>query len=157
MVIRSPALSCIVPMRQVMASRSICRERTPRDTGLAGDAGDDGGVAVLAAARGEDAGCRLHALDIGRAGFDGHQDAVLAARLDAGGILGGEDDLAAGRARRHAEPVGDRAFRRHRSVETRMQQLGDAGGIDAQHGLVRRPDAALDPVDRRFEFGCRAG
>src|SRR5690606_36562243 len=77
------------------------------DAGLAGDAGDDGGVAGHAAAGGEDAGRRLHDLDVGGAGLGDDEDAVATAGPDARRVLGGEDDHAAGGTGRDSEAGGD--------------------------------------------------
>ena len=66
---------------------------------------DHGGVAGHAAARGEDAGRRVHAVDVLGAGLDAHQDHLAALALQRLGLVGVEHDLArrgAGRGRQAA-------------------------------------------------------
>src|SRR5690606_33606583 len=107
--------------------------------------GDDAGMAGHATASGENAGGSLHAFDIGRAGFVDDKNAVLAAGAQTRRVLGIEGNDAARSTRRDTEASGDwgRILRR---LEARMEQLGQAIGIDASDGVVRAPHLAVDAV-----------
>ena len=120
--------------------------------GLAGDAGDDAGMAGHAAAGRKDAGGRLHAVDVGRAGFVDHENAVLATGTQACRVFGVENDGARRCARGHAKPRGNgrSAFDR---PEARMKQLREARGIDAADGVLGRPNLAMDTINRSLKIG----
>ncbi len=74
------------------------------DAGLAHAARDHRGVRGHAAARGQNAFGRVHAVNVFRAGLDPHQNDLAAVGLQLGGFVGREHDLA-GRPRR-ARPAG---------------------------------------------------
>ena len=98
-------------------------------------AGNDGGMAGHAAARGQDAFGRMHAVDIFRAGLDAHQDDLATERLQRFGIFGGEHDLA-GRRPRRSRQAGADDIAAGVGRDGRMQQLVERGRIDARHRLV---------------------
>ena len=75
------------------------------DAALAHAPGHHGGVGGHAAANGQDALGGLHALDVLGRGFQADQDHLLAPGGPLLGLLGGEDDLAAGGSRRSAQGV----------------------------------------------------
>ncbi len=106
------------------------------NAGLAHAARHDGGVAGHAAARGEDAFRRMHAVDVLGAGLDAHQDHLLADFSRVLGILGGEHDLAGGRPRRGGQAGADDLALGAR-VDGRVQQLVERGRVDAGDGLAR--------------------
>ena len=71
-----------------------------RNARLAHAAGDDRRVARHAAARGQDALRRMHAVDVFRARLDADEDHLPAERLRLLGFMRGKDDLAGRRTRR---------------------------------------------------------
>src|SRR5699024_1932356 len=68
------------------------------DTAGAHAAGNDGSVRGHAAADGEDTLGIVHALDVLGRGLQAHQDNLVTLLRPLGGVLSGEDDLAAGGA-----------------------------------------------------------
>src|SRR5690606_17352659 len=77
------------------------------DAGSAHAAGDDGGVAGHAAGAGEDALGNVHAADVGRLGFAADEDDLFAVVNAFFGFIGGERQLADGRAGGGREAGGD--------------------------------------------------
>ena len=114
--------------------------------------GDHGSVAGHAAARGEDAGRRVHAVDVLGAGLDAHQDHLPALGFHRLGLVGVEHDLARGRARRGRQ-AGRERVPLGRRVDGRVQQLVERAGIDAQHGLLGRDQPFGDEIDGNLEGG----
>ena len=78
------------------------------DAALAHAARHDGRVGGHAAADGQDALRGLHALNVLGRGLETDEHDLLAALLPRLGVLGGEDDLAAGRAGRGGQRLADR-------------------------------------------------
>ena len=116
---------------------------------LAHAAGDDGGVRCHAAARGENAGCDLHAGDVLRRGFAADEDDVLecsgGARLYS--FLGGEDDLTDGRAGRCRQAGGEDFDLLALLHQAGNQEVVDLVWLDAHDGLFLGDEALLDHVD----------
>ena len=113
------------------------------DLGAAGDAagahaaGDDRRVRGHAAADGQDALRGLHALDIFGRGLQANQNNLLALFIPFLGVLGGEDDAAAGSSGRSGQRLGQRSRRLERlGVELRVQQGVQGAGLDHQDGLL---------------------
>ena len=79
------------------------------DAGPAHAAGDHGGVAGHAAARGQDAAGGVHAVDVLGAGLDADQDDGLAFGSAAFGLVGAEHDGAAGGARAGGQALAQQA------------------------------------------------
>ena len=97
---------------------------------LAPAARDDGGVGGHAAAGGEDALGGEHALDVLGAGLDAHEDDVLAGLGLLGRLLGGEHDLADGRAGEAGRPLAMTSVgrpRRRRCAAVRRSARGPGG------------------------------
>ena len=86
------------------------------DLGAAGDAagahaaGDDRRVGGHAAADGQDALRGLHALDVLGRGLQANQNDLLALCSPFLGVLGGEDDAAAGSSGRSGQRLGQRTW-----------------------------------------------
>ena len=111
------------PARPALARRLVDAERAcPGDAGPPHAAGDDGGVARHAAPAGDDPPGRVHAVDVLRAGLGAEQDHGLAAIGAVFRLVGVEDDLAAGRARRCRQAPRQHPARRL-GIEGRVQQL----------------------------------
>ncbi len=109
-----------------------------RDAALAHAAGDDGCVGGHAAAGGEDALGGVHAVDVLGAGLDPHQDDLKAQLGRLFGLVGGEDDLAAGGAGGGGKTLGDDILLR----------LGVEGGMQELVELLRGRPAAHLPCRR---------
>ena len=120
------------------------------DAGLAHAARHHRGVAGHAAAGGEDALGRVHAVDVLGAGLDADEDHLLSRLLRGLGFLGREDDLARGRARR-----GGQAARHDvaggRGIDRRVEELVEGERVDAQQRLVGRDQPLVDHVDGDLE------
>ena len=77
-----------------------------------------------AAAAGEDAHGRAHAFDVLGVGLFADQEHVLAGLGPLDGLVGGEDDLAAGAAGTRRQALGERLGRLlGRRIDDRVQQL----------------------------------
>ena len=147
MVMISPRLSTVLPACMVCA-RVVDAERAGAgDAGLAHAARHHGGVRGHAAARGEDAFGGVHAVDVLGRGLDPHQDHLLAVGLELRRLVGGEHDLAGGRAGR-----GRQAGRDHLAlgvgIDGRVQQLVERGRIDARHRLLPGDQLLVGKLDR---------
>ena len=103
-MVRAPAV--IVPAVHVDLQRARAGDAGPPHA-----ARDDGGVAGHAAAHGEHAFGRVHAVDVFGRGFEAHQDDVAPIGGGALGFIGGEHDFARGRARRRGKTRGDQLLR----------------------------------------------
>ena len=110
------------------------------DAGPAHAARHDGGVAGHAAAGGDDAARRMHAVNIFGAGFLAHQDDRFAQTRHALGLVGVEDDLAGRGAGRGRQAGGDHGARRI-GVQRRVQQLVQRRRLDPADGLFLRDHA----------------
>ncbi len=131
------------------------------DAGLAHAAGDDGRVAGLAAAAGQDAAGGDHAVQVVGVGLAPDQDDRLA--LGGPGHRRGrvEHGLADGRARRGADALGD-PLDVGLGVEAREHQLGELVAGDPAQRLVQVDHALLDELDARSgtrprRCACRPG
>jgi hypothetical protein len=113
-------------------------------------AGDDGGVAGHAAARGQDAGGGVHAVDVFRTGLDPHENDAVTLGSPMLGLVGGEGDAAAGRSRRGRKAARDHLARRL-GVEGRVQQLIERTRIDAPDRLAAVDQAFAHHVDGDLE------
>ena len=111
------------------------------DAARAHAAGDDGRVAGHAAAHGQDALRDLHAHDVLGAGLEADEHDLRHGLVLDGflGLLGGEHDLAAGRAGGGGQALADGVgFFERLGVKLRVQQRIELLGLDAQHGLASR-------------------
>src|SRR5205085_6571725 len=97
--------------------------------GLAHAARDDGGVAGLATAAGEDALGRDHAGQVVGVGLAAYQDDVLALCRLLGGAVAVEDDLADGGTRTRVDALGDLLLLRA-VVAARAHALRELGAVD---------------------------
>ena len=89
----------------------------------------------------------MHAVNVLGRGFDAHQDNLAALALEELRLLRGEHDLAAGGARRSRQAGGDDVALGV-GIDGRMQQLIEAGGIDARHRLVPADQFLLRQLHR---------
>ena len=89
----------------------------------------------------------MHAVNVLGRGFDAHQDDLVALALEELRLFRGEHDLAAGRARRGRQAGGDNVALGV-GIDGRMQQLIEAGGIDAGDRLVPADQLLLRQLDR---------
>ena len=64
----------------------------------------------------------MHAVNVFGRGLDPHQNDLVAVGLELRGLIGGEDNLAAGRARRGRQSGRDHVAMRLR-IDGRMQKL----------------------------------
>ena len=132
------------------------------DVAAAGDAagahaaGNDRRVGGHAAADGEDALGGLHAGDVLGRGLKTDENDLLAALLPLDGVVGVEDDLAAGSARAGAEALAHRVRLGERfGVELRVEQGVKVARVDHQNGLLLIDHAFIDEVARDLERGLR--
>ena len=116
------------------------------DAGLAHAARDHRGVRGHAAARGQNAFGRVHAVNVFRAGLDPHQDDLAAIGLQFGGLIGGEHDFAGGSTRRRRQAGGDHVAGRG-GIDGRMQQLIERSGIDPRHRVLFGDHAFIGEFD----------
>ena len=125
------------------------------DAALAHAAGDDGGVRGHAAARGENAGCDLHAVDVFRRGFAADEDdgLELALAVDGDGFIGGEDDLADGGAGRCGQALGEDFDLASLLVETGDEEVVELVGLDAEDGFFLGDESFFDHVDGDLDGG----
>ena len=111
-------------------------------------------MAGHAAPRGHDRPCGVHAVNILRAGLNAHEDDVAAFLRKALGLVGVEDDLARGGARRGGQPGQHQITRRVR-IKRRMQQLVEGMSVNAHHSLFLsdQPFGAQINGDLQRRFG----
>ena len=107
MVMISPRLTVTPPAVISPLAMSILSDARAGDAGPAHAARHHRRVAGHAAARGQNALGRMHAVNVFRAGFGAHQDDVVVVGGELFGFVGGEDDFAGGRARRGGQAGGD--------------------------------------------------
>ena len=120
------------------------------DAGASHAAGHNGSMAGHAAARGQNPGRGMHAMDVFRACFGAHKDYGLALRLQLLGIVGGENDLAAGRARGGGQAgCQDVAFGRW--IDGRMKHLIELSRLDAGYGFFLGDEPFPGKINRDFE------
>ena len=119
------ALDGDVARHHLAAHRIDLQHARAGDAGPAHAARHHGGVAGHAAARGQDAARRMHAVNVFRAGFGAHQDHVTMIGGQLLGFLGGEGDFAGGGARRGAQADRD-LFARRIGIQGGMQQAGSS-------------------------------
>src|SRR5690606_3452778 len=120
--------------------------------GLAHASGDHGGVRGLAAAAGEDAAGGDHAGQVVGVGLAAHQDDVLALGGQLDGPLGGEDDLADGRAGRGVHALGDAPLAAA-AVEAGEHELSELVAGHPGDGLVHGDEALVDELGGDAEGG----
>ena len=136
MAIRSPAAIDHVADADRARAQIDLQLAGADDRGAAHAAGDERRVRRLAALGREDPARGVEAGDVVGLGERAHEDDV--ARLRGGGdrLLGGEDDLALGRARRGGDAAGEHLEARLR-VEGRVQQRVERAGVDRGERLLR--------------------
>ncbi len=126
------------------------------DAALAHAAGHDGRVAGHAAADGEDALRRGHALDILGAGLETDQDDLLLAGGPGLGVLSGEDDLAGAGAGGSAQALADgRGGLEGLRVELGVEQGVEVARLDHQDGLLLIDHPLVHEVAGDLEGGLR--
>ncbi len=125
-----------------------------RDAGPAHATGHYGRVTGHAAARGQDAAGRVHAMDVLRAGLDPHQDHRLALRRAAFRLVGVEQHRAGGGPRAGGQPLGEQGAGRVR-VEHRVQQLVERGRNHALDRFLPVDEARLGHLHGDPEAGRR--
>ena len=130
------------------------------DVAAAGDAagahapGHHGGVGGHAAPHGEDALGGLHALNVLGGGLQPDQHNLLAPGGPLLGILGGEDDLAAGGAGGGAQGGGQHGgFLQGLAVELGMEQGVQGPGFDHDHGLLLINHALVHQIAGDLQSG----
>ena len=117
-----------------------------RHAGPAHAARDHGGVAGHAAPRREYPLRGMHAVNVLRRGLGADEDHLLAGRGPLLGGVGVEHRLAAGRAGRGGQALGNH-LAVGLGVERRVEQLVERGGIDPQHRFVPRDQPLLRHID----------
>ena len=116
------------------AARGVNLEHAgARYAGPAHAARHHSGVAGHAAAGGEDAACRMHAVNVFRAGFGAHQNHIFVIGGQLFGFFGCEGDLAGGGTGRRAQAGGD-LLARGIGIQRGMQQLVQGFGFDTRDG-----------------------
>ena len=130
------------------------------DGAAAGDAagahaaGDDGGVRGHAAADGEHALGVVHALDVLGRGLQAHQDDLVSLLGPLGGVVGVEDDLAAGGAGGSGETLSHGlGLLEGFHVKLGMEEAVEALGLDHQHGFLLGDHALVHQVAGDLEGG----
>ncbi len=116
-----------------------------RYAGPAHAARDHRRMAGHAAAAGDHAPGGVHAVDVLRRGLLADQDHRLGQGVQPLGLVGLEHDLARGRSRRGGQADGDQVPRRI-GVDGGVQQLVEAGRLDARHGFVLADQPLGDQV-----------
>ena len=122
------------------------------DAGGAHAAGDDGGVARLAAVARKDALGGNHAGQVVGVGLPANEDAVATLGSGCDGIGRGEHDLAHSGARGGVETLGKQVVLGG-LVELGVQELVELSGIDALERLFLRDEALVHHVDGDLEGG----
>ena len=117
-------------------------------------AGHNGRMAGLAAADGQDALAVLHALDILGAGFQANQNHLFALPAMGDGVLGGEDDMAGGRAGRSGDALahGLRLLQGG-GVEGGMQQHIQGFRVDLHQRFFLGDHALVDQIAGDLDGG----
>jgi hypothetical protein len=124
------------------------------DTGLAHAAGDHGRVGGLAAAGGEDALGRDHAVEVVGVGLPADQDDLLTGAGPLHGRVRVEDRLADRRARRGGDAPADLLDLRG-VVEAREHELGQLGAVDPGERLGLVDQALVHELGGDPEGGAR--
>ena len=124
------------------------------DAALAPAAGHERRVAGHAAAGGEDARGRAHAFDVFRVGFFAQQDAFPAGAEGGHGVLGGEDQHAAGGAGTGGQTLDDQirvllGFR----IDDRVEEFIELLGFDAHDGGLFVDEPLVQHVHRHVQRG----
>jgi len=124
------------------------------DAALAHAARHDGRVGGHAAADGQDALRGLHALNVLGRGLETDEHDLLAALLPRLGVLGGEDDLAAGRAGRGGQRLADNGgLLEDLGIELGMEQRVERAGLDHGDGFLLVDHALVHEVAGDLESG----
>ena len=122
------------------------------DTGRTHAAGDDGGVARLAAMARQDALGGNHAFQVVGVGLPTDQNDLVALVRARDGVIAREHDLAHG-----GTGAGVKAARKRfvllRGIELRVQELVELSGVDAAHGLLTGDEPLLDHLDGNTQSG----
>ena len=117
---------------------------------------DNSRVGGHTAADGQDALSGLHALDVLRGGLETDENDLLAALLPLLGVLGREDDLAAGSAGGGGQRLADSGSRLERgSVELGMEQGVEVAGLDHGDRLLLVDHTLVDEVAGDLESSLR--
>ena len=103
-------------------------------------------MAGHAAAAGQDAARRVHAVDVLGAGFDAHQNHRFAMRGRLGGGVGGKHHPARRRPGRGRQAAGDDGLR-GRAIEHGMKKLIEGRRINPAHRFALIDDAFADHLD----------
>ena len=122
------------------------------DAGRTHTAGDNGGMARLAAVAGKDALGSDHALQVIGVGLPANQNDLVALVGARDGIVAREHDLAYGGAGAGVKAAGQGLVLLG-GVELRMQKLVELRRIDATHGLLAGDEALLDHLDSDAQRG----
>ena len=133
MVMTSPVLKVRDPEAHGAAAIVDADRAATGDAGLAHAARHHRGVRGHAAARGQDALGRVHAVNVFRRGLDAHQNDLAAVGLQLGGFIGGEHDLAGGSAGRSRQAGCD-----HVTLGVR-DRWSDAAADRAKRDRCARP------------------
>ena len=107
------------------------------DAGLAHAARHHGRVRGHAAARGENALGRVHAVDVLGRGLDPHQDDLACPALLSASASSAENTISPEAAPGEAGRPVAITLRSALGIDGRMQQLVERRGIDARHRLLR--------------------
>ncbi len=139
------------------AGREVDVDLVGADHGrLAELAGDQRGVAGAAAARGEDALRREHAVHVVRLGVGPHEDDPAAFLGPPLGQVGVEGDHAHSGPRRHVQRRGEGGGAgQGAGRELRVEEGVDLGRRDAAHGLLTADQPLVGLVDRDPHGGLR--
>ena len=122
------------------------------DAGRTHAAGDNGGVARLAAVARQDALGGNHALQVVGVGLPADQDDLVALRRACDGVIAREHDLAHGGTGAGVK-TGRKSLVLLGGVELRVQELVELSGVDAAHGLLAGDQTLLDHLDGDAQGG----
>ena len=153
MVMTSPFFSVMPPTVSRVGGVVDAQRARARDAGLAHAARDHRRVRGHAAARGQNALGRVHAVDVFGAGLDAHQDhppALAALSASASSAVNTiSPDAAPGEAGRPVAITLALGVR----IDGRMQQLIERGRIDPRHRLVLGDEPFVRHFDRDAQRG----
>ena len=126
-----------------------------RNAALAHAARNDGRVRSHTAARGQNAVCGVHALQVFRRGFDADEDRLFTLFGPFFGVVGEEYDLPRSGARGGGQPLCDDVglFQRF-LVEYRVQQFVQLGRFHAQNGGRSVDQTLFEHFHRDTNHGC---
>ena len=122
------------------------------DAGRTHTAGDNGGVARLAAMARQDTLGGDHTLQVVGVGLPADQNDLMALGRTRDGVVTREHDLAHGGTGAGVKAECERLVLLG-GVELRVQELVELGGVDAAHGLLTGDEAFLDHLDSDAQSG----